>query len=96
MLFKKVSCQKITSSLTIVDATTSHLFGYPKISNRPPLQIIKNFIHFSLNHGLKRYTFQVYECGELYRLSYLMKLYIDHEGIVKTTSGYAYSFDGKV
>ena len=27
--FNKVSCQKITSVLTIVDATTRHLFGYP-------------------------------------------------------------------
>ena len=43
-IFNKVYCPKVASPLTIVDATTSKLFGYPTISNCPPLQIIKTFI----------------------------------------------------
>ena len=41
-LFNKVSCQKITSDLTIFESTTIHLFGYLTISKHPPLQLIKN------------------------------------------------------
>ena len=42
--FKKFSCQTITSYLTIFDATTRQLFGYPTISNIPPIQIINTLI----------------------------------------------------
>ena len=50
---KKVSCQKLRSALTIVDAITGHLFGYPTRSKRPPLQFIKTLTKFSLHHGYK-------------------------------------------
>ena len=36
---KKVSCENITSALTIVDDTNSHLFGYPTISKCTPIKI---------------------------------------------------------
>ena len=44
--FNKFSCQNNTSALTIVDATTSHLFAYPTRLNFLPLQHIKTFIRF--------------------------------------------------
>ena len=48
--FNKFSCWNFTSSLTIVDTTTSHIFGYPSISKRLTLQFIKTFIKFSRQH----------------------------------------------
>ena len=61
--FNKFSCQNIASDLTIVDATTRHLFGYTTISNCPPLQIMKTSIQLSRHHCYKRYIFWVYEGG---------------------------------
>ena len=49
-LFNKVYCIKFALSLTIFDNTTSHIFGYPTISNFPPLQLIKSFIYFSYHY----------------------------------------------
>ena len=63
IFFNKVSCQKIISALTIVAATTIHLFGYPTRSKHPPLQLIKKFIHFFCNHRYESSIFQVDEGG---------------------------------
>ena len=63
--FKKVSCQNITSALTIVDATTSHLFGYTTISKRTTIQHTMTFIQFYSHHGYNISIFWVDECGEL-------------------------------
>ena len=63
----KVSCQKITSALTIFDNTTSHLFGYPTRSKRPPIQLINTFIQFSCHNGYKITTFLFDEVVELSR-----------------------------
>ena len=63
--FKKVSCQNITSALTIVDATTSHLFGYTTISKRTTIQHTMTFIQFYSHHGYNISIFWVDEYGEL-------------------------------
>ena len=62
---KKVSCQNITSALTIVDATTSHLFGYTTISKRTTIQHTMTFIQFYSHHGYNISIFWVDEYGEL-------------------------------
>ena len=49
--FKKFSFQNFTSALTIVNATTKHIFGYPARSKHPPIQIIKLLIQFSHHNG---------------------------------------------
>ena len=95
IFFNNISCQNITSDLTIVDSTTSNIFEYPNRSKRLPLQIIEIFVQFSRHHGYKISILQVDEGSELSRLEYFMKLCIDHEYIVKTTGGYESSFDRK-
>ena len=64
--FKEVSFKNFTSSINIIDATTSHLFGYTTRSKCPPLQIIQTLIYFSCHHGYKRSIFQVYEGGKFF------------------------------
>ena len=49
--FNKAYFQKLTSALTIADATTSRLFGYTKILKRPKTQLTRTFIQFSRHHG---------------------------------------------
>ena len=70
--FNKVSCQNNTSALNIVDATTIHLFGYPTIWKRPPLQLINNFIQFSRQNLYKSSIFRVGSIRELSRSLDLM------------------------
>ena len=80
--FNKVSCRKFTSSLTIVDAITRHLFVYTTISKSAPLQIIKTFIKFSRHHGYKISIFRADEGGEHSRSADFMQIFIDHEDII--------------
>ena len=77
-------------------ATTSHLFGYPTSSKRPPLQLIKTLIQFYRQNGYKRSIFRVGECGELSRSADFMQLCIYHEVIFETTGGYASLINGKL
>ena len=63
--FKKVYCQEISSALTIVDTTTSHLFGYNTISKCTTIQHTMTFIQFYRHHGYNISIFRVDECGEL-------------------------------
>ena len=95
-LFNKFSCQKFTSSLTIVDDTTRYLFGYITRSKRPPLQFIRTFICFFFHHGYNRSIFHFDEGRELYRSADSMQICIDLEVIVDTTGGYASLINGKV
>ena len=88
--------KKITLALTIVDSTTNHLFSYPIRSKRPPLQLIKTFIQLSHHHEYKSYILWFDEDGEHSISSDSMQLFIDHEVIVETTGGYAFSINGKV
>ena len=94
--FNKASFQKLVSSLTIVDANTIQLFGYPTRSKHPPLQPIMTFIQLSFHHGYKRSIFRVDEGVELSRSSDFMQICIYHEFIVDTTGGYASSIYRKV
>ena len=96
IFFNKIYCQNITSDPTIVDASTSHLFGYPTRSKRPPLQLIKTFIQLYSYHGYKSSIFRFDECGKLSISAYFMQIFIYHEVIVKTTVGYASSINGNV
>ena len=96
IFFNKAYFQEFTSPLTIVDATTSHLFGYTTISKRPPLQLIKTFIQFSLHYDCKSSIFRVDEGGGLTRSEDFIQLCIYYEVIVETNEGCASSINGIV
>ena len=94
--FNKISCTKFKSSLTISDATISHLFGCPTISKCPPLQLIKTFIKFTHHHSYKCSIFRVDKSGENFQSAYSIQLCFDHDIIFKTTGGYASPINRKV
>ena len=94
--YNNISCQKIISSITIHESTTSHLFVCPKISKSTPIQLIHKFIKLSWHHGYSFSISYVNEGGDLTQSEYFMKLWFDHEVIVQTTSGYISSINSKV
>ena len=81
-VFQQDLLLKIYHLPQLSDATTSHLFFYPKRSKRPPLQLINNFIQLYLHYGYSWYIFRVDECGDLYQLEYFVQLYFDYQIIV--------------
>ena len=87
--FNKFYFQTFISVLTIVDATTSHLFDYPTISKCPPLQLINISIQFFRPHGYKISILRFDEVGELSRSVDFMQIFIYHEVNVDTTGVYA-------
>ena len=63
--FNKISCKKLTSTLIVAASTTSYLFVNPKISNHPPLHLIKTFNFFNWHHGYKCSILRVDEVGDI-------------------------------
>ena len=63
--FNKIFFRKFPSTLTIADATTSHLFEYLTISKRHPLQLINKFINFYRHYVYKCSIFHDYEGSKI-------------------------------
>ena len=75
-------------------SATSHPFGFPSISKRPPLDLLKFLFTKLRNQDKKVAVIRVDEYGALARSSEFMRTRHNMSIIVKTTGGYASSLNG--
>ena len=78
-----------------VFSATSHPFGFPPRSKRPPLDILKILVTTLRNQDNKIAIIPVDEDGALERSSEFMNICHNMNIIVQATGGYAYSPNGK-
>ena len=84
-----------TLTFVAICSATSHSFGFPSKSKRPPQDILKCLVTTFMNKDKKVAFTQVYKDGALERSSEFMKTCHKMNIIVQNTGGYEYSINGK-
>ena len=93
--FNVESIRGFTSTFVAICSATSYPFGFPSISKRPPLGILKILVATLRNQDKKVALIRVDEDGAPSISSELMRTCHNMNIIVQTTGGYASSLNDK-